>query len=96
MATKEEIQGHIAKKLIGIYEEEFDGAYVRDAIVADINASDWNAIADWLHRRRFDLIGLHLSQKVRNKILADANAEAQTMVADDALSLAEYARSEKL
>ena len=96
MATKEEIQSHIAKKLIGLYEEEFDGTYVRDAIVSDISASDWNAIADWLHARLFDRIGRHLGHKVKNKILADANTEAQAMVANDALSLAEYARSEKL
>ncbi len=96
MATKAEVQAHIAKKLRGGVEDDLTGAYVRNSISAQISINDWNSIATWLQARDFEAIGKHLGGMVRSTIVSDANAEAAIILADDVVDLEEYARIEGL
>lgn len=96
MATKAEVQDHIAKKLRDDVEDSITGAYVRDSLVEQISINDWNSIATWLKQRDFEAIGKHLGGLVRNTIVTDADAEAATILADDVVDIPEYARIEGL
>lgn len=95
MATKAETIEHLAKKLRNNYEP-VTGIYVQQAVTPNIDAADWNAIANWINNRDIKAIGRHIALMVKNKIEADANAQANTMLADDQLSLEEYSESEGL
>jgi hypothetical protein len=96
MATKPEIQAHIAKKLRADVESNIDGAYVRDSLTEQITINDWNAIATWLLDKDFKSIGKHIGTLVRNTVVSDADSEATQVLADNLLTLDEYARTEGL
>jgi len=94
MATKEEVEAHVSKKLRADVESNIDGKYVRDSLVEQININDWNSIATWMKARDFAAIGKHISGLVRTTVVTDADSEAAQMWADDVLSVDEYARTE--
>ena len=94
MATKAEVQAHIAKKLRSDVEAKITGTYVRDSLVGQISINDWNAIATWMQQRDFEAIGKHLGGLVRNTVVSDADAEAATILSDDVVDIQEYARIE--
>lgn len=96
MATKAEVQAHIAKKLRDDVENDIDGTYVRDSLVEQISINDWNSIATWMKARDFEAIGKHLGGLVRNTVVSDADSEAASILADDVVDLVEYARIEGL
>ena len=96
MATKAEIQAHIAKNLRKDVESNMDGAYVRDSLTEQITINDWNSIATWLQERNFKSIGKHIGTLVRNTVVSDADSEAAQILADNLLTLDEYARAEGL
>jgi hypothetical protein len=96
MATKAEIQAHIAKKLRDDVANAMTGAYVRDSLVEQVSIDDWNSIAQWLKDRNFEAIGQHIGALVRNTVVTDADSEAASILSDDVVDLTEYARIEGL
>ena len=96
MATKAEIQTHIAKKLRKEFDDNLTGAYVRDSVAEQITINDWNSIATWLQARDFTSVGNHIAGLVRATIVSDADSDAAAILADDVVDLAEYARIEGL
>ena len=96
MATKAEIQAHIAKKLRDDVEAAMTGAYVRDSLVEQVSINDWNSIAVWLKARDFEAIGKHIGGLVRISVVGDADSEAALILSDDLIDLDEYARIEGL
>lgn len=98
MATKADVQAHIKQKLIKTKVEEIgsNGAYVKDAVAGNISNADFDAIAGWLQQRDYEKIGRFIGTLVRDKVLEDADTEAASMLADDQLSIVEYARLERM
>lgn len=97
MATKQQIERHIADKLRIIEEtEKLTGAFVETAVLENIGVNDWNSIAGWIKANNFVAIGRHITSIVKGEISTDADQEAADILADDLLTLDEYARTEGL
>lgn len=97
MATKADIQRHIAGKLRKSLEtRRLTGPFVESAVLEHITLSDWSSIAIWVQANDFNAIGKHITQIVRSEINNNAMQEAAVIVADDTVSLAEYAKIENL
>lgn len=96
MATKREIQDHIAAKLILQDRRRLTGPFVEAAVLENITPGDWNAIAGGVASNNFAAIGKVIVRLIELQITADAQAEAATIVADDTVSFDEYSRIEGL
>jgi hypothetical protein len=97
MATKQQIERHIADKLRVIDEDQkLTGAQVEAAVLDTIGPSDWNSIANWIKSNNFSAIGQHIDGLVKAEISVSADQEAAAMLVDDVLTLDEYARTEDL
>ena len=96
MATKAEVEAHISKKLRADKKTTLTGAYVQSAVTTNITTNDWDAIATALMANNFAAAGKRLGQIVRVQVNADSDAEAATYLADNTLSIAEYAEIEGL
>lgn len=97
MATKAEVQRHIADKLRRLQEtRKLTGSFVELSVIENITPGDWASIAGWIQDNNFQAIGKHISQLVRTQIASNAMREAAVILADDVLSLDEYAQVEDL
>jgi hypothetical protein len=96
MASKAQIQAHIAQKLVQQDKQKLTGPFVESAVLDNITQGDWNAIAGWLQANNFNAIGTRLGQIVESQVATDADAEAAGILLDDSLSLDEYSRVEGL
>lgn len=97
MATKADIQRHIAAKLRRTQEtQRLTGDFVETAVLENITPADWASIAGWIQNNNFVAIGRHVSAIVRAQISSEANRKAAVILADDSVSLVEYAEIEDL
>ena len=95
MATKQEVIDDVAKDLQQVLVEECDGQYARNAL-AGISSEEWDNICSWLKSRDKDKLFSFLGKRVMDTIKADAVAEANSILADDILTLQEYARVRRI
>ncbi len=97
MASKQQIEQHIADKLRILEEtQKLTGTFVEAAVLDNIGPNDWNSIAAWIKSNNFDKIGQHIVSIVKAEIAIDADQEATDILADNVLTLDEYARTEGL
>ena len=97
MANKQQIESHIAAKLRVLEEtQKLTGTFVEAAVLDNIGPNDWNSIAAWIKNNNFDKIGQHIVSIVKAEIAIDADQEATDILADNVLTLDEYARTEGL
>lgn len=97
MATKGEVQRHIADKLRRLQEtERLTGDFVEASVLENITANDWGVIAGWIQSNNFQAIGKHVSGIVRSQIASNAMREAAIILADDVVDIDEYAKIEGL
>lgn len=90
MATIDEVKALISRRVQN--RTIIDGPLVRDSLEGNIDVADWNAIAGWLVGNDGDAFMVWLRTKVNAEIKQRADAEADTIYADQSLSHAEIER----
>lgn len=91
MATKAELEQIIADKLLHKREQEVTLAEIRDAILAT-DAAGRAQVLTAIKTKNSNLLGSVFMDQIRTYLKSVAITEAQVLLTDDALTLAELDR----
>lgn len=90
MATNDEVKAMMSKWIQT--KTAIDGALVRDAVAGNVGLDDWNSVAGWINSNDSFAFMDWIKGEVAVEIKTRADAEADAIYTDQALSHSEIER----